>query len=272
VRPERRLVPRPSTGGMTARTARLGTFAWVRQTDGILRWRDRWRLLGQACLYGAATLPWELRRLFGLDRRKLAQLDPALLRPPDSKAAREAEELMDESVGAMVASHSRRTYAFAAALAGQDGLDYDREVVYVASLLHDLYWEHPDKPPRPHCFTLPAAEQALDLARTQKWQRSRQDVLADAITLHLNVWPPRDSVECYLVFVGARLDVAGYRHWDLHSETVKTIVERYPRFNLKRESAHGFDAQAAANPGSRVHFETRYLASKWFTRHAPFDE
>jgi hypothetical protein len=33
-----------------------------------------------------------------------------------------------------------------------------------------------------------------------------------------------------------------------------------------------FDAQAAANPRSRVHFMTRYLAAKWFIRHAPFEE
>jgi len=33
-----------------------------------------------------------------------------------------------------------------------------------------------------------------------------------------------------------------------------------------------FQAQADANPGSRMHFMTRYPAATWFMRHAPFDE
>ena len=41
---------------------------------------------------------------------------------------------------------------------------------------------------------------------------------------------------------------------------------------LKQRSCAGFEAHARANPGTRVHFHTRYLASKWFTRRAPFDE
>jgi hypothetical protein len=252
--------------------AQLGSFEWVRRTDGILGWRDRWRLVGQACLYGLATLPWEVRRIVGLDRRTLARVDEAVLQPPDSMAARQAEQLMEESVGPMVASHSRRTYAFGAAIAAHDGIDYDREVAYVASLLHDLYWERPDEPQHSHCFTRPAAETAVALADRARWDPSRQQALADAITLHLNVYPPRNSPESYVVFVGARLDMVGYRHWHLDLRTAQRIIDRHPRLDLKRESMRGFDAQAAANPGSRVHFQTRYLASKWFTRHAPFEE
>jgi hypothetical protein len=250
----------------------LGTWAWVRSTNGLLQWRDRWNLLGQACLYGIEVLPWELRRALRIGRRHGSRADLESLAPPDSRIARDAEELIAEAAGAMVVNHSHRTYAFAAAIAAHDRRPFDREVVYVAALLHDLYWERPNQPAEPHCFTLPAAADALSLATAQGWNPARRHALADAITLHLNIRPPRGSVESYLVFVGARLDVVGYRYWDLHPNTIAAIVHRHPRLNLKRECRDGFDRQSAANPGSRVHFQTRFLGSKWFARHAPFAE
>jgi HD domain len=250
----------------------LGSFGWVRETQGILTGRDRWNFLGQACLYGLAVLPWEVRRALGIRRRRLAAIDLGAIEPPDSKIAREAEQLVAAEAGPMVVNHSHRSYAFGAALAAQERLSFDREVVYVASLLHDIYWERPSEPGHPHCFTLPAAERGIALANDEGWDPSRKSAVADAITLHLNLWPPRDSAESYLVFLGARLDIIGYRYWDLPAETVNAVLQRHPRLDLKRESAGGFEIQAAANPGSRVHFQTRYLASKWFTRHAPFDE
>ncbi len=250
----------------------MGTLAWTRETRGILSRRDRLAFLGQGCLYVLATLPWELRRALGIERRRLARVEPASLEPPDSAASREAERLVGEEISPMVARHSHRTYAWGAALAAHDGLRYDREVVYVASLLHDLYFERPTALPRPHCFTLPAADKAKALAADTGWDEWRGTAAAEAMTLHLNLRPPRDSAEAYVVFVGARLDTVGYRYWDLHPETVRAVLDRHPRLHLKRESRPMFAAQAAANPGSRVHFMTRYLAANWLIRRAPFDE
>jgi hypothetical protein len=255
-----------------SRGTAVGTLPWTRETQGVLRRRDRLAFLGQAALYGLATLPWEVRRALGIERRRLVRVDDAALEPPDSRASREAERLVAEGTSPMVASHSHRTYAWGAALAAHDGLRYDREVVYVASLLHDLYAEKPDALPHPHCFTLPAADRAEALAAAADWEEQRGTTAAEAITLHANLWPPRDSAEAYVVFVGARLDTVGYRYWDLHPETVGSVLERHPRLELKRESVPIFDAQAAANPGSRMHFMTRYLAATWFMCRAPFDE
>jgi hypothetical protein len=237
-----------------------------------MRPRDRLAFLGQGCLYVLATLPWELRRALGIKRRRLARIDPVALEPPDSRVCREAERLVAEETSPMVANHSHRTYAWGAALAAHDGLDYDREIVYVASLLHDLYAEQPNVLPHPHCFTLPEADKAEALAADAGWNERRGRAAAEAITLHANLWPPRNSSESYVVFVGARLDVVGYRYWDLHPDTVHAVLERHPRLDLKRRSAPIFEAQAAANTGSRMHFMTRYLAVTWFMRRAPFPE
>jgi hypothetical protein len=207
-----------------------------------------------------------------MTRRGLERIDPALLEPPDSGASREAERLVAEGTSAMVANHSHRTYAFAAALAAHDRLPFDREVVYVASLLHDLYAEHPRVLPEPHCFTLPEADRTLALAAAEDWDERRGTVAAEAITLHANLRPPRDSTEAYLVFAGSRLDNIGYRYWDLHPQTVHAVLERHPRLDFKRRCVPIFEAQADANPGSRMHFMTHYLAALWFIRRAPFEE
>lgn len=253
------------------RTSRVGTLDWARETHGVLRARDRWVFLGQACLYGLAVLPWEIRRSLGIKRRRLERIDPAVLEPPDSRASREAEQLIADTTSPTVASHSRRTYAWAAAVAAHDRLAYDKEVVYVASLLHDLYFESPRALPFAHCFTLPAAERTIALGDAAGWDEQRRIAAAAAITLHANLWPPRDNTEAHLVFVGARLDITGYRYWDLHPETIGAVLERHPRFDLKRQFAPMFKAQAATNRGSRVPFMTRYLGGEWFVRRAPFD-
>jgi hypothetical protein len=213
-----------------------------------------------------------VRRVLGIKRRHLARIDPAALEPPDSRASSEAEDLVAEGTSPMVANHSHRTYAWGAALAAHDGLRYDKEVVYVASLLHDLYAESPNVLPYPHCFTLPQADRTEALAAAAGWEERRGSAAAEAITLHANLWPPHDSAEAYIVFVGSRLDTAGYRYWDLHPETVRAVLERHPRLDFKRKCGPVFDAQAAANPGSRMHFMTRYLAAKWFIRRTLFDE
>ncbi len=256
----------------SAAELRLGSFRWTQSTGGMLRRGNQLRMLGEGLLYGLATAPPQLRSALGLRRRRLARVEPAMLEPPDSQAARQAEQLLSEVAPPVVINHSLRSFAFAAVLGAHDGLRYDREVVYVASLLHDLYFARPDALPNPHCFTLPAAERALALTSDAGYSEGRQQLVADAITLHLNVWPPRDTAEAYLVFAGPRLDVVGYRHWDIAPEAVDSVVGRYPRLQMKRHSVATMSAQSEANPGSRAHFYKRYLFSSIFVRRAPFAE
>ena len=234
--------------------------------------RDRLAFLGQACVYGLAILPGEVRRALGIRRRRLARLDPSALVAPDTTAARDAEALIAELAPPMVVNHAYRTYTFGSVLAAHDGLSFDAEVVYVASLLHDLFFAAPDALPEPHCFTLPAVERTEALAEAAGWDAARRELAAEAITLHLNVRPPRTSPEAYVVYAGARLDVQGYRYDDLQPEAVDAVLARRPRLDLKRLSEPAFEAQSAANRGSRADFYTRHLAVNWFIRRAPFAE
>jgi hypothetical protein len=131
--------------------AAVGTLAWLERTGGILSRRDRVDFMGQAVAYGFATLPGEVRRALRIGRQVPA-VDLGLIAPPDSAVVRTAERLIAETAPPMVASHCHRTYAMGAALAQLDHLQFDAEVVYVASLLHDLHFADPRTLPQPHCF------------------------------------------------------------------------------------------------------------------------
>lgn len=250
----------------------VGTLNWTRATTGVLGARDRVSILGQAFLYALVTLPDELRRALGIRRRKLARVDLGQLAPPDSAVARAAQRIANDMAPAMIVNHSERTYLWGAILATHDGLRFDQEVVYVASLLHDIHFTDVNARPNPHCFTLPAAERAQEVGEKHGWNDERRDLAAEAITLHLNLRPPQNSPEAYVVYAGARLDTSGYRYGHIHPRVLQAVLDRHPRLNLKRDSRPMFMAQAAANPGTRVHFYTRYLGVNWFIARAPFEE
>lgn len=250
----------------------VGRLAWLRETSGLLRNRDRVALLGQTIIYGLVTAPAEVRRVFGIKRRRVAALDAAELHPPDSIAARSAEECVADMVSSMVVNHSYRTYWWGAVLAAHDGLVFDKEVAYVASLMHDTYVDKPNAIEGPHCFTLPAIQAMERLGRDAGWEEDRIDLACEAISLHLNLIPPRVGPEAYAVFLGARLDVVGFRYEELGDAARNEVLARYPRLDLKRETTPLFESQAQANRGARMHFYTRFLGAIWFMRHAPFDE
>ena len=57
---------------------------------------------------------------------------------PDSELATNAAALVYKLSSPMLFAHVHRTYCFAAVLAARNGMKFDRELVYVASVLHDL--------------------------------------------------------------------------------------------------------------------------------------
>src|SRR5664279_2929188 len=99
---------------VTSGRSTVGTLPWLHETDGILRPRDYFRLLGQGVLFVLHGAPASVRRAFHVNSKR-ARLDSASLRLPDSPASREAERLCAR-VPAVV-NHSFRTYLWAALLA-----------------------------------------------------------------------------------------------------------------------------------------------------------
>src|SRR5258708_13002762 len=79
---------------------------------------------------------------------------------PDTKLARDATELVRESVTELVYHHSRRVFWFGSLQGRNRGLSFDPELLYIGAMFHDLGLNeqfrhtgprspqpHPDQPP-----------------------------------------------------------------------------------------------------------------------------
>jgi hypothetical protein len=252
----------------------VGTLPWLRETRGVLGRRDRMRLLAQGALLQLRSTAPRLRRKLGLNDSRLARFDPEKFEVPDSTACKEAEQLCAEAPEVIV-NHSYRSYLWSAILAAHDGTQYDAEVVYVASLLHDIGFAEPQRTAdsQPCCFTLPAVDAAFAVCTRAGWDERRKEAAAEAIALHLNLLLGLDhGAEAYLVYAGTRLDATGYRYWNLHPSAVETVLARYPRLDLKRVWVQTMDKQAQGTPGTRSDFYTRVLRGNRFIVHAPFED
>jgi hypothetical protein len=254
----------------------IGSLEWARAGGGRLGGRDRARLFGQAVRLQLLTIPERLRAALRLTPRSLAALDEREFRLPDSAASRDAEARLAELGESELVNHSYRTFAWATALSGLDGLRHDEEVLYVASLLHDVGLA-PElgggrERPKP-CFTLVGAAHAEQVGEGNGWSAARAQTAADAITMHLNLWvSPEQGAEAHLVHAGAYLDVLGARYFRVAPQTRDWVLDRYPRRGTKRALIELFGAEAAASPGTRSAFYRRPLMSGVFMRLAPFDE
>jgi hypothetical protein len=192
-------------------------------------------------------------------------------RPPDSRLAREAEERCLELSTPGLANHCLRVYVWGALLGQRDRLRYDPELLFVASLLHDLGLTGAHaQAAGPPCFAVQGALLARDWALEHGCERSRADRIADAISLHIN---PRvnedDGVEAHLVTAGAAYDVIGARYHELSRPLASAAVERHPRLGFKREMDERSRAAARRGPRTRVALGYRLGFGRMIAR-APF--
>lgn len=253
----------------------VGTTAWARRTNGRLSRLDRIELLRQGIVLQLKLMPVKLQRRFGLSPKRLAHVDLARIRIPDSVVSRRAEEMLQELCPGHLVNHCYRSYLWGAVLAHLDNIGYDPEFLYVACLLHDtgLADQRSAIYQQSHCFALDGAMLAADLALDNGWSQRRSDRLAEAISLHLNpIVDLSHGAEAHLLNAGAALDVAGLRKWEVSLATVDEVLTRYPRLRFKEELDTLMRNQAASKPCCRMHFFYDKLDFGKVIRRASFKE
>ncbi|HEX2085192.1 MAG TPA: HD domain-containing protein [Solirubrobacteraceae bacterium] len=220
----------------------VGTLDWTQRTGGRLSRRDHAAMAAQVVRSQLAQLPGVVRRRIERDPREIAI--------PDTAAARDAERQCDALPGGLPA-HSRRTYLYGTILGEADGLRQDAELLYVASMLHDVGVPeaHDDR-----CFTLWSAERAL------AWEDPRARRAAEAITLHLNPHvPPAQGVEAHLLRAGAGLDTIRLRAWELSRATRRAVRELHPREGFPEAFRALMVEHARQAPRTRSAWNMRYV-------------
>ncbi len=169
------------------------------------------------------------------------------MRVPDSRVAREAEELIREAAPDFLANHSFRSYAWSVTLADRDGVGCDAELLYVAALLHDIGLV--PQFDSGGCFEDDGAQAAAAFAGERGWTAERQDAVAEAIRLHMAAEIAlEDGPEAYLLWHATGLDVRGHRYEEIAPEEAAAVLAAYPRLDFKRGFAEFFTDQAERKP------------------------
>lgn len=211
--------------------------------------------IGQLAQAGGVRAGMLLRRF--LPRKSAARIDLGSVVVPDSGLAKEAAELCIASSSESLANHCFRTFYWGSLLARADGLQFDPELFWVASLLHDLGLTDSFgfKDERYQCFAYEGADAAGDLVRRRGWPEGRAGVLSEAICRHLNVRVSVvDGPEAHLLRSGSGLDAVGGRLHEIDPANRDEVLTRYPRLRFKDELSDLASEQARRRPESRMAF------------------
>jgi hypothetical protein len=168
---------------------------------------------------------------------------------PSSRAALAAVEVVTRFSPPALVHHCHRSYLLAAALAAQDGVEIDTELLYVSALLHDLALEPPFD-----SHTLPFEEAGGHLcwvfAAGLGWPAERRDRAAGVIVAHMRGTDPSVDAEGDLLDAATGLDIGGrgFERWP--RPLLVEIVTAYPRLDLADRFTTCFRDQATRKPAS----------------------
>jgi hypothetical protein len=193
---------------------------------------------------GTSLTPFTAATVRTMDAVKAADLLPAPT--PATTAAREVVERY--STQAMV-NHCERSYLWAASLGELRQISYDRELLYVAAMLHDL-----GLVPAFDNHTAPFEDAGGDVGWVfgagAGWPPARRGRVKEIVIRHM--WDAVDSAldpEGHLLCEGTGLDISG-RNADAWPASLRAeVLEAYPRLTLAAEFLAAFEEQAGRKPG-----------------------
>ncbi len=249
--------------------AKIGTIKWLESGNGKLVLRDKLSLIAQGVIAKAVA------RRTHASARKIRHIEVKDILPPDSSIAREALALCQDASEPFLVNHCLRSYYWARLL--DDGAEsFDDEALFTAFMLHDMGLTEPYRlgQSEQHCFTIVGARMADELARKHGWTDKRAGLVANAITLHLNIIvDTAHGKEARMVRVGSGADVAGLGLEALHRDQIHTVCGKHPRLMMKRNMRSVLRIESQQRPDCRIAFLNRRFGFDKLIAHAPqFDE
>lgn len=190
---------------------------------------------------------------------------------PATAAATTAVEVVTRFSPPALVHHCRRSYVFAAALATERSVAIDHELLFVATMLHDLGLEAPfDSHTLP--FEYAGGDLAWVFAAGAGWPVERRERAGRIVVDHMrsDVDPAIDP-EGQLLALATSLDISG-RSPDLWpAELLAETVSAWPRLDLAARFTACFQDQAARKPDSAAGASVRSgIAERMATN--PLDE
>lgn len=169
---------------------------------------------------------------------------------PPTEASQRAIEVAQQWCTPAVFNHSLRSWVWAKALAETRGLEIDEELLFVASVLHDVGIS-PAFDTHTLAFEDAGAAVAWVFAAGAGWSAQRRTRLGEVIQRHMWVSVDVDvDPEGFLLEAATSLDVA---HADAHLwdvRLVEDVVGRVPRLSFAEEFSAAIAEQAARKPST----------------------
>ena len=151
---------------------------------------------------------------------------------PDSHLTRKAAALAEQAHSEVLLNHVYRTWWFAEFLGRKREMKYDRELLYIASLLHDLGLSASHAADKR--FEVDGADAASRFLLANDYPKSKAEIVWDAIALHaIADIADRKQSEVALVHFGAHVDVMGLRMEEITPSLIDDTLALYPRIGMK---------------------------------------
>jgi hypothetical protein len=152
---------------------------------------------------------------------------------PDTKLANEATALVKQVASGPLFNHCVRSYFFAAALGKRLNKPFDAEILYLASVMHDLGVV--EKYIGPARFEIDGADAATAFLRERSYPEDKTSLVWDAIALHSSMEiAERKQTEVALLHLGVFMD-AGRNASQLPSDFFDEIFQSFPRDGFSAE-------------------------------------
>ncbi|UPG88072.1 HD domain-containing protein [Luteibacter aegosomaticola] len=147
---------------------------------------------------------------------------------PDSAHTRKAADLVARVHNREMLNHVHRSWWFAEFLGRKRGLKYDREVVYLAAIMHDLGLTEAYAADKR--FEVDGADAARGILLADGYAETRAQTVWDAIALHSSIGiAGYKEPEIALVHMGSHLDVLGFHYDELTPQVIDDTLQLYPR-------------------------------------------
>lgn len=252
----------------------VGTLAWARRTGGSINFQDKLTLIKLGAGSFLAEMPDLVSYRLGLKRNFPAHIDFESLKTPDTKAARAAETLLAELTPPFMVNHSLRTYWFSRLIGLGRGMAFDDELLYVASLTHDIgfYGNDTTSSHDTECFTIRSARSACDITAHASWDQAREERLAEAVILNANGHvPPAMGAEAHLMMRGVLVDATGMHAWRIHPKSIDQVFQHLPMLDQPEKLWPMFRDEANQHPCCRGHFAKNYMQFGLMVRLSPWN-
>jgi HD superfamily phosphodiesterase len=169
---------------------------------------------------------------------------------PDSALTRDVTEYIRDVEDDLLFHHSRRVFFFGALHGLRHGLQLDLELLYTASMFHDvgLTEGYRDSTGR---FEVDGANAARQFLLERDVDQADADKVWLGIALHTTPGIPEFlAPEIAVVSAGVETDVLGIDRDELSAEALEAVTAAHPRPHFKRRILAAFNDGMKRRPGS----------------------